>query len=358
MIYEVVKEVLEKTDLKFADDGTGIDATVSCSQDLWDGRTISGTWCIDVAGGHLRPEEKVAGDGVSAVAYACMQILSGHYDTVLVVAYCRESITQGRLVEWMSIDPLFHRMLGLDFCSAAALQARRYMDTYGISPELCALEVVRSRRNAQSNPYAQSSGDLSVQEVLNSPLLAAPIRVLDAKPPSDGACALVLAREEKAKRLTDKPVWIMGIGSAYDVHFLGERDLADCDALTVAAKQAYTMAGVVNPVKEIDVAEISAEYSYQGLLWSEGLGFCERGKGGELIEKALTGINGQLPINPSGGVLAGNPVTVAGAARVAEAMLQLKSEAGARQVRDAQRALAHGMDGVCGQTHHVLILGV
>lgn len=358
MIYEVVKQVLEETGLKFTEDGTGIDSTVSCSQDIWDGRTISSTWCIDVAGGHLRPEEKVAGDGVSAVAYAAMQILSGHYDIVLVVAYCRESITQGRMVEWMSIDPIFHRMLGLDFCSAAALQARRYMDKYGITSEQCAKEVVKSHRNAKNNPYAQAPKDLTVEDVLNSPILASPIRALDAKPTSDGACALILAGEEKARKLTNKPVWIRGIGSCYDVHYLGDRDLADCESLILAAKQAYNMAGIVNPLKEIKVAEISEEYSYQGLLWIEGLGFCERGRGGKLIDERVTEMEGKLPINPSGGALVGNPTSVAGAVRIAEALLQLRGQAGARQVPNVKTALAHGMDGVCGQVHHVMILGV
>jgi len=358
MIYEVVKEVQEKTGLKFTEDGTGIDSTVTCSQDLWDGRTISGEWAADVAGAHLRPEEKVAGDGVSGVAYALMQILSGHYDIVLVTAYRRESITNGRLVEWMSVDPIFHRMLGLDFRSAAALQARRYMYKYGITPEQCAKVVVKSHKNAKNNPYAQAPKDLSLEDVFSSPILSSPIRALDAKPVSDGACALILAREEKAKKFTDKPVWIKGIGDCYDVHFLGDRDLADCDSLMGAAKQAYRMAGIENPVKEIDVAEISEEYSYQELLWSEGLGFCGRGEGGKLLDQGITKMTGEMPINPSGGSLVGNPSTVAGAARVVEAVLQLKGEAGARQVPNAKTALVHGIDGVCGQVHHVMILGI
>lgn len=357
MIYEVVKKVQEQTGLKFTQDGSGIDSTVNCSQDLWDGRTISGMWAADVAGAHLRPEEKVAGDGVSGVMYAFMQILSGHYDIVLLTAYCRESITEGRLVEWMSVDPIYHRMLGLDFCSSAALQARRYMDKYGITPEQCAKAVVRSHKNARGNPYAQAPRNLSIKDVLSSPILADPIRVLDAKPVSDGACAMILAKEEKAKKLTDKPVWIKGMGNCYDLHFLGDRELSDCDSLIVAAKQAYKMAGIKDPLKEIDVAEVSAQYSYQELLWSEGLGFCGRGEGGKLIDSGTTEMGGELPVNPSGGVLVGNPVTVAGAARVAEAALQIRGEAGARQVPNVRTALAHGMDGSCGQVHHVVILG-
>ena len=355
MIYGVVKPVLQETGLKFTQDGKGIDATVSCSQDLWDGRTISSTWCMDVAGGHLRPEEKVAGDGVSAVAYAMMQILSGHFDIVLVVAYCRESITQGRLIEWMSIDPIYHRMLGMDFRVAAALQANRYIDKYCVTSEQCAKEVVRSHKNAKNNPYAQSPKNLTVEQVLSSPVLASPIRTLDAKPVSDGAVCMILANEQKAKKLAKKPVWIKGIGTCYDVHFPGDRDLAECHSLVNAAKQAYNMAGINNPANEIHVAEISEEYSYQGLLWSEGLGFCEQGEGRKFIDQAFAEQT-KLALNPSGGVLVGNPVTVAGAARVAEAVLQLRGEGSARQVPGARIALAHGMDGICGQTHHVMIL--
>ena len=357
MIFQVVKEVQEETGLKFVEDRTGIDATVTCSQDLWDGRTISGMWASDVAGAHLRPEEKVAGNGASAVIYAMMQILSGHYDVVLVTAYCRESITNGRLVEWMSIDPIFHRMLGLDFCSAAALQATRYMHKYGVTPEDCARVVVKAHQNARNNPYAQSPKSLSIADVLNSPMLSSPIRLLDAKPTSDGACALILAREEKAKKLTGRPVWIEGVGSCYDAHFPGDRELSDCDSLIMAAKQAYKQARITNPLKEIDVAEISTAYSYQELLWSEGLGFCPRGEGKKLLNQHVTDMEGELPINPSGGPLVGNPVTVDGAARVAEAVLQLRGEANARQVPKAKRALAHGVDGVCGQVHNIVILG-
>jgi len=133
--------------------------------------------------------------------------------------------------------------------------------------------------------------------------------------------------------------------------------LADCDALVKAAKKAYSMAGINNPLKEIDVAEISEEYTYQELLWMEGLGFCERGEGGRLIDRGVTKIKGKLPVNPSGGVLSGNPVGVAGMIRVAEAVLQLRGEAADRQVKGTQVALAHGVTGICGQHQCVMILG-
>lgn len=354
--YAAVKDVLAKSGLKFAEDGTGIDATVSCSQDHWDGWTISSKNAADVAGGHLRPEEKVAGDGTNAAYYAFLNILGGHHDCMLVIAHTKESQVDGRLIENCGIEPIFGRMLGMDFLAAGAIQAQRYMHKYGITPEQCAMVVVKNRGNAKLNPYAQAPMDLQIKDILTSEMLSSPIRLLEAKPTSDGACAMILAVEEKAKKWTDKPVWIEGVGSCYDSHNLGDRDLAVPRSLAIAAKQAYKMAGIRNPKKDIDVVELSEYYSYQELLWSEGLGFCREGGGGKFIESGATQIGSELPINPSGGLLSGVPVNVAGLNRVAEAALQLKSEAGKRQIEGARVALAHGTMGMCGQNHCVILL--
>jgi acetyl-CoA C-acetyltransferase len=116
------------------------------------------------------------------------------------------------------------------------------------------------------------------------------------------------------------------------------------------------MAGIVDPLKEIGVAEISEYYSYQELLWMEGLGFCGKGEAGRLVDGGSTEMDGRLPVNASGGLLAGVPVNVAGLDRIAEAALQLRGEAGAHQVPGAKVALAHGTGGACGQLHCVLIL--
>lgn len=300
----------------------------------------------------------VSADSAFAVYHAVIDILSGHYDTVLVVSMVKESDTSIPPVENCYFDHIFLQPLGLDYLSASALQAQRYMHRYGISPEQCAMVAVKNRKNARNNPYAQEPLDITVEDVLKSKMLASPIRVLDSKPPvSDGACALILTTEEKAKKITDKPIWVEGIGNCYDSHYLGDRDLADCASLVSAAKKAYDMAGIHDPLSEIHVAEISGDYSYQELLWSEGLGFCERGEGGNFMEKGFSQMSGILPINPSGGVLAGNPIAVAGSARVVEAVTQLRGEAGERQVEDRVNvALAHGFTGACGQSHCVLIL--
>jgi acetyl-CoA C-acetyltransferase len=249
------------------------------------------------------------------------------------------------------------RQLGMDFLSAAALQAKRYMYKHGITGEQCAKVAVKNRGNAMNNPLAQEPMDITVEDVFSSKLLASPIRKLDTKPISDGACAMILAPAKRARKLTKKPVWILGASNCYEAHYLGDRDLADCAALTKAAQKAYKMAGIRNPLREIDVAEISEEFTYQELLWTEGLGFCGRGEGGKLIDSGKTRMGGKLPVNPSGGVLSGNPNGVAGMARVAEAALQLRGEAGKRQVQGAKMALAHGVTGICGQHQAVMVLG-
>jgi acetyl-CoA C-acetyltransferase len=138
---------------------------------------------------------------------------------------------------------------------------------------------------------------------------------------------------------------------------LGDRDLSDVGILQAAAKKAYDMAGIRNPNKEINVAEVYDAFSYMELMWMEGLGFCDRGAGGAFIDSGKTEMDGSLPVNPSGGVLSAHPVLAAGLARVAEAVLQLRGEAGARQVAGAKVALAHGIEGACAQGHCVFVLG-
>jgi acetyl-CoA C-acetyltransferase len=351
--YEAIKQVLEETGLALSD----MDSAVTCSQDFWDGRTISSMNIQHVVGAHLGHEDNISADGINAVYAAMAQILSGHQDIVLVEAHTKESQANKSLVENAAFDAILMRQLGVDFTSTAALQAKRYMYKYGLTAEQCARVVVRNRANAKNNPLAQEPMDLSVDDVLGSKMLVSPIRLLDTKPISDGACAMIMTTEAKAKKLTKNPVWILGASNCYETHYLGDRDLADCDALVISAKKAYSMAGIDNPLRQIDVAEISTEYSYQEPLWFEGLGFCSRGEGGKLVESRAIKMGGNLPVNPSGGVLPGNPNGVAGMARVVEAVLQLRGEAGDRQIKGAKVALAHGYTGICGQHQAVMILG-
>ena len=266
LVWETIGQVLNDTGLEFAspkNDRNGIRSTMTCSQDFWDGVTISSLGIMSFVGGHHETEDKIAEDSLNALFGAYAQILSGHFDMVLVSSHCKESMTDKSMLESTGFDPVWMRPLGLDYTIAAALQARRYMDKYGITSEQCAKVAVKNRRNGKANPYAQNPGDITVEDVLKSKLLVDPIHQLDTKPLSDGSIAMILAREDKARQITDKPVWITGASNCYDTHYLGDRDLADCDALVTAARRAYKMAGITLPAKEIDIAEVADEYSYQ-----------------------------------------------------------------------------------------------
>jgi acetyl-CoA C-acetyltransferase len=354
LAYEAIEQVLRETGLEIERD---ISNTVSCSHDIWDGQTISDIGITDVAGGHLRSEEKMAMDGSTAVFYGVVGILSGEYECTLVLAHTKMSQTNRNIVNNTAFDPIYTRLLGFDYTSAAALQARRYMYKYGITPEQTAGVAVKNLENAIRNPNAHNKGRFSVEEVLASQLVADPIRQMEIAPDTDGAVALILASEDKARRITDTPVWVKGLGVCYDAHYLGDRDLSDCMALEKAAQQAYRMAGIVNPRNDVDIIELGEEFSYQELLWLEGLGVCERGEAGKLLERGVTALGGDLPVNPSGGLLSGVPANVMGLNRAAEAALQLMGKAGDRQVPGVMTAIVQGHSGFCGQHQCVLVLG-
>lgn len=352
MVWEVVQQVVEQTGLGWG--GDGIQAAVTVSDDVFDARTISDGAIQDVVGAHFQGEEKVASDGAQGVYYAASTILSGHHDVVLLTGHCKESQAASRnMVTHLAFDPFFTRPVGLDYLAAAGLQARAYMDRAGVSEEQLAGVAARSRQWAAKNPVAQDTAPLTPEEALASPMLADPIREKFAYPVSDGAIAMVLASEERARAITDKPVWVTGLGNCYDTFYLGERDLAGNFALERAAERAYRMAGVNDPRNDAGLFELSDAYAHQMPQWAEGVGLCEPGAGGAWL---ADGGPDRCNVNRSGGMLAGNPLMLGGMARVAECVLQMRGEAGQRQVEGARRAVAQGCCGPAGQLQVVCVL--
>jgi len=354
LVFEVATMALEDAGI----DITKIDNVVSVSSDFWDGRTISSMAIQDAAGVYGKDITTVEGDGTFGALYAMMRILSGSFGTTLVVSHHKGSESNMNGITNTSFDPLVERKLGIDAVSSAAMQARRYMSKYGLLEEQFALVSVKNHGNAKRNPLAMLPMDITVEDVMNSRMLATPLKKLDCSPVTDGACAMVLAADREAKKLTApaKRVWLKGVGHCTDAYRLGDRDLADTRALKDAARRAYDMAGV-GPA-DIDVAEVYDAFSYMELLWLEGLGFCDDGMAAEQLERgSFNFINCRMPVNASGGRLSANPVQVAGLAEMAECVLQLRGEAGERQVEGAGIALAHGINGMCGQSHCVWILG-
>jgi acetyl-CoA C-acetyltransferase len=353
MALEVLEDLLARTGLTFSEDG-GIGMSISVSDDIFDARTISDNAMTDVLGAHMGCEEKVAQEGLQALYYGLAAIRSGHVDVVLVLGHCKESQPASRnQVTHMAFDPFYTRPVGLDFTAAAGLQTQAYAARAGVGDRHLALVVVRARQLATRNLKITGLPVVTAAEVLASPLLADPLRELHAYPVSDGAVGLILAAEERAREITDRPVWIVGVGNCMDSFFLGDRDLASNFPLRQAAARAYRRAGIDHPQNAFDVVELSDQYAYQQPMWMEGLGLVPAGGGGAWID---AGGPEAARVNLSGGMLAGNPLILGGLVRAAEAALQLRGEAGDHQVPGARRALAHGVMGPAGQFHTVAVL--
>ncbi len=353
LVWEVANKALDDAGITVNE----IDNVVSVSSDFWDGRTISSMAISDTSGAFGKDISTVEGDGTFGALYGMMRILSGSFGTTMVVAHHKGTESSMSGITNTAFDPLVERRLGLDAVTSAALQARRYMTVSGASEQQFARVSVKNHGNALRNPFAALPLEITVEDVMASPMVASPLKKLDCSPVTDGAAAVILAAEREAKKLTTnrKRVWLKGVGHCTDAFRLGDRDLADTRALKKAAKKAYDMAGVTT--EDVDVVEVYDAFSYMEPLWLEGLGFCDDGMGPEITERGYFDFGGKLPVNPSGGRLSANPVQVAGLAGMIECVLQLRGEAGRRQVKGAEVALAHGINGMCGQSHCVWIMG-
>jgi acetyl-CoA C-acetyltransferase len=353
IVFDAASKALEDAGLTREE----VDCITIAAGDQIDGRPISSMLEACPAGAYLKDEIKVTEEGSYAAILATMRILSGLFDTSLVVSWSKCSETPVTQITGYSADPFFHRPCGLNYITAEAIQLSKYQKEYGLPAHAAAKVVVKNRKNALKNPLACYRKPVYEEEILNSDVVSWPLRAMDVAPLCDGACAIVLASTKKAKEMTNNPVWIKGMGWATETYYLGERDLIGMTSLEKAAQKAYNLAGIANPLESLDVAEIDDTFSYSELMAYEALGLCERGKSGSLIEEGITEIDGQLPVNPSGGALSGNPFFAAGLVRLAEAALQVRGDAGDHQIDGVQMALAHGSYGFCGQGNSVIILG-
>jgi len=351
MVYEVTRAALDDAGYELED----IDNVITVSNDFWDGRTISSMAVQEAAGAHDKNVSTVEGDGTFGALYGALRTLGG-FKATLVVSHCKGSESDARTVTNSMFDPIYQRSLGIDAIAAAALQARVYQDRYGISEEQCAKVTMKNRANALNNPNAHLAGRLSLDDVMNSKNIASPLKLQDCSPVSDGAAAVIIADLERARKPRKVPINITGLGHCTEAYFLGDRDLANPIALRRAAARAYELAGIKNPAAELDLIELYDAFSYMEPLWLEGLGICEPGGGAHLLDEGITSMTGRLPVNPSGGVLSAHAVMVAGLVRIIESVQQLRGEAGSMQVKNAHRALAHGINGPCGQSHCVWVL--
>jgi acetyl-CoA C-acetyltransferase len=276
---------------------------------------------------------------------AINQVKSGYARRVLVIAY--DKLSEGALQASISTlyDPFWGREFAVGIMGFSAAYWRARMDVLGHTEEAAAHVAVKNRNNAILNPYAHMKKVVTVEDVLNSRLLAWPIKLLDVPPISDGAAAAVIARGDLAGKIGQKPAYIRGISYMAEAENGPERRLLQSEPLQLAARKAYKMAGIVNPRREFDVVELQEPYSYFELSYYEGLGLCAPGGAAELVMSGATKIEGDIPVNPSGGSMGANPIGAVGLIRLIEAAWQVTGRAGDHQIPGAKTALVQSGGG-------------
>jgi len=352
MIFETVRGALDSAGLKKND----ITTAISCTNDYYDGRTISNCYTVEVGGGYMVDESKVEMDGAHAVLYGLMRILSGNHKLALVWGGSMPSCFPYHAARLYETDPTWERPVAyVNDITAAGFQMRAYQEKYGVSTKDIAKIAAKNRKNASKNPLTlqeAQNANITVNDVLDSEIYADPVTELMVAQPCDGVAALLLAPEKQALKITDNPVWITGVGYNQETYYLGDRDLTKSTSMELAGKMAFDAAGIKDSKKEIDLAELFEAYAHEEVIFSEALGLVDMGEGTSLNSE----IDGDMPINPSGGAIGGNPPCATGIIRIIEAVKQLRGEADGYQVKGAKKAITSGQIGMCAQNNIVYVL--
>ncbi len=305
----------------------------------------------DYIGFYPKPNFRVEGacaTGSMALRTGIMNVASGLADVVLVVGV--EKMTEvptsiATEIMGKAGDSIWEYPFGTTFPGYYAMIANAHMAEYGTTEEQLAMVSVKNHYYGSLNPYAHMQKAIDLQKALTSFTVAHPLKLFDCSLITDGAAAVIIASEERAKAISKKPVWIVGSGLATDTLRLGDRkSLTSIMAAREAARIAYKMAGV-GPT-DIDVANVHDCFTIAEIVAYEDLGFCEKGEGGKLIEAKETYVGGKIPVNVDGGLKSkGHPIGATGVSMAIEITKQLRGEAGERQVKNAEIGLTHNVGG-------------
>ena len=344
LVREAAQRALEDAGLTFKD----IDAVViGKAPDMFEGVMMPELYLADALGAVGKPMMRVhtAGSvGGSTAVVATHLVESGVHERVLTVAFEKQSESDAMWAlspKYPFVPPLVAGAGGF-----FAPIVRSYIRRSGAPTDVGAMVAVKDRKNALKNPFAHlHMDDISLEKVSASPMLWDPIRYLETCPSSDGACAMVLASDAAAKRSPKKPAWVRGTSVRSEPAQFSGRDQVSPRAGIDCAADVYRQAGITNPRREIDVAEIYVPFSWFEPMWLENLGFAPENEGWKLTMDGTTAIDGDLPVNPSGGVLSTNPIGASGMIRFAEAAMQVRGDAGDHQIDGARVALGHAYGG-------------
>jgi acetyl-CoA C-acetyltransferase len=320
---------------------------VGKAPDMFEGVMMPELWLADALGATGKPLMRVhtAGSvGGSTALVAAHLVRSGVHEKVLTVSFQKQSESEATWAITPNIPFQMPLVAGAGGYFSPLIRA--YIRRSGAPDHIGMKVAVKDRKNALKNPYAHLHlEDISMEMVANSPMLWNPIRYLECCPSSDGACAMVLASEKHANRSNTPPAWVLATAMRSEPTMFSGRNQVDPRAGRECVADLYAQVGVRNPRKEIDVAEIYVPFSWYEPMWLENLGFCGLDEGWKLTDAGVTEMGGDMPINPSGGVLSSNPIGASGMLRFAEAALQVRGQAGEHQIDGARLALGHAYGG-------------
>ncbi len=355
---EMTYEAAKKAYMDAGVEPKEINAFVATSEDFCEGYSIADEYSPDQLGAVLKSIYTVPGDFIQSMGSGVMMLRSGLYSIVAVQGLSKASnmITKSYLTDF-ALDPIYNRPLKQHSDFIAGMEMNRYCYETQTTREQCARVVVKNKRNAMFNPLAGHGCDLTLEYVMDSPIVSFPLSELDISPYSDGAVVIVMATAETAMALSDKPIWVRGIGWGSDTPGLETRDWGKAVYAEMAGDMAYKMAGIRSPRSEIDFVEINDEFSFKELQHLEALRLCGRGEAGRLTMDGVTEISGDLPVNPSGGCLGvGSLFECTGGQKVLDVVLQLRGEAGRNQLHDMTTGLAMSWRGLPTTTGAAAIL--
>jgi acetyl-CoA C-acetyltransferase len=335
-----------------------VDSFVCCSEDYLEGTSIFDEYVPDQIGAVRRPVQTVAGDGLFGLATGLMLIGSGLARVVAVEAHSKVSdVRTLPAIEAFALDPVLNRPLGMPAVAVAGLDMHAFLDRTGLTEEHCAIVAAKNRTNALDNPRAAYPAQLEASDVEDSAPIAWPLRELEVAGRADGCVVLVLASEERARELSEAPVWVLGAGWCSGSPTLESRAWGEADTTRVAAGRAYDRAGIDDPAEEIDLAEVDDRYAFKELQHLEALGMADAEGLVALIEGGEFEPDGDLPVNVSGGSLGqGNLFEANGLVRALECVEQLRGEAGERQLDEIYTAVAQSWRGGPSTSAAVVVL--
>ncbi len=336
-----------------------INSFVTCAEDLNEGISIFDEYTPDQLGAAQKPMHTLTQDGLHGIADAVMQIRAGIADLVAVEAHSKASniLTPDWIVDY-ALDPIYNRPLGFNPHTLAGLEMNVLLHETGISPSQCAEVVVKNRRNALRNPIAAYAMEADRAYVEASPYLSYPMREAEMAKPADGCAVVLLASNARAASSSSKPVWVRGAGFANDSPSLESRNWSEAEYTRLASNMAFSQAGISDP-RQIDLFEVDDTYAYKELQHLIALGLYDKpAEAGRALDTGETQPNGRTPVNISGGTLGmGLSLEASGLYRIVELVLQLRGQAGPRQVARAKIGLAQSWRGVPTTSGAVVILG-